>query len=155
LIIKLEAAMNDRIDALLSVTPEVNTVHLALGSIPNPQNTGLAIPHSYERRAQVIALIDMLRAEMPDVFFVQNDANYPINSGPPTNLFLPALPGLFAQPQSLLYTTNTNCFTYPIGATYPIGSAGFNGPARGVYGASFAAAAGIYKNLGYHPLGYD
>ncbi len=30
-------------------------------------------------RAQVIAYYDYIKSEMPDVFFTQNDPNYPIN----------------------------------------------------------------------------
>ena len=89
---------------------------------------------------------------MPDVFFIQlTDPNYKINfagvpyPGPPgpgtgyDNVILPlGIPS--GQPTQLASVTTT-----PV--TRPTGT--------GIYGASYYAAAGIYKNLGYLPQGYD
>jgi hypothetical protein len=137
LIAKLEQGVSDRLEALLQTRPDYNANHLALGTVVTSTNNIPGI-----QRAQVIAWYDYIKAEMPDVFFIQtSDSNYPLNFA--------------ANPWPTNSTTFT-CTPYVL----PLGQ-GDNlntqlGPAgTGVYGASYPAAAGIYKNLGYLPAGYD
>src|SRR5262249_17217856 len=86
-------------------------------------------------RANVIAAYDYLKRELPDVFFVQDPTlkgHYPLNfagrrlGGSGTDLD-------YVLPLNVAGTTS----------------------GEGIYGASYYAAAGIYKNLGYLPHGYD
>ncbi len=156
LISKLEVALNDRLDALSQTRPDPNTAHLYLASIFNSNSNS---PMAGYLRAQTIAWFDYTKSEMPDTFFVQNMSGpYPINfAGNP-------YPGTATDPNSL------GNFILPLGnsvqAPYgdgngtgysPTAALGLaNNPAgTGIYGASYAAAAGIYKNLGYVPQGYD
>jgi prepilin-type N-terminal cleavage/methylation domain-containing protein len=144
LITKLDNAVADRIEALLSVTPDLAPGHQYLASI---YLNGTLVPNSFTNRMQVIARFDMMKYEMPDVFavdFTQLNAstgNYPLNFA--------------AQPYPP--SVNSGNLTYPFQAyLLPLGTLGLPGqPNRGVYGASYTAAAGIYKNLGYAPIGYD
>src|SRR5579883_2972509 len=138
LITKLDTAMTDRIEAQLLVRADITAADLALATIFNSSHLPLITtdPRAALQRAQVIAQYEMMKAEFPDVFAVVNttgSVNYPINFAalpfPPT-----------ASP------TDAN-FTLPFGT--PLAQA------TGMYGASFAAAGGIYKNLGYLPQGYD
>jgi prepilin-type N-terminal cleavage/methylation domain-containing protein len=184
LITKLEAGLSDRLDALLQTRPDSNFPHgyiaavftpssatSASGVIPpllvldpntgmpviNPQ-TNRPIPNvgvTETQRAQVIAWYDYIKAELPDVFFVQN------TTGPyPLNFTGRAYPGNPTDPNRL------GNYILPLGTSvagpFPGGygdgntsnpALGFAG--SGIYGASYAAAAGIYKNLGYLPTGYD
>jgi prepilin-type N-terminal cleavage/methylation domain-containing protein len=149
LITKLEAALNDRLDALLQTRPDYNSAHYNMGGIWNgPQ----FIPGI--QRAQIIAWYDYIKAEIPDVFFVQNTTGpYPLN---------------FAGAAYGASTTLAN-YILPIGNAVPLSSYGDLDPntelpqsnpnlgfaGSGIFGASYTAAAGIYKNLGYLPQGYD
>lgn len=181
LIIKLEAGLNDRIDALLTQPPTIGNAHRFLAT---PRNTALLglIPSPAEQRAEVIARIDMLRRELPETWMVnpsfsQNPTDYPINFGG-----TPYLAG------TSLYSGLTGAaathapYVLPLGAmanfipgalytgSLPAGdldpSLGIFSPGQGIYGASYAAASGILKNLGnlpvssgtnapYLPTGYD
>ena len=124
--------------------------------------------------AQVIAIYDYLKSEMPDVFFVQNDPNYPINftglsfsppNSPPLVLYgaymLPlghmvqgprVAGGVWAEGYGDSHVQGTSepnpGYLY---SSHP--ELGFTG--TGIMGASYTAAAGLYKNLGYLPAGYD
>ncbi len=148
LITKLETGLNDRLDALLQTRPDYNMAHYALAALYNG-NTVLA---GYQR-AQVIAWTDYIKSEMPDVFFVQNTAGpYPINFA--ANAF----PG-----RPLNGTTGYSNLDPLAGYVLPLGNA-ILGPqsgypyiaqGTGIFGASYPVAAGIYKNLGYLPQGYD
>ncbi len=83
LIAKLENALVDRMEALMRRSPPVNDAHrfLAMTHVPA---SGSFLPS--EQRARVIAMADYLKSEMPDVFFIQADPNYPINfAGLPFN----------------------------------------------------------------------
>jgi hypothetical protein len=93
-------------------------------------------------RAQVIAWFDYVKAEMPDVFFISTaDANYPLNFA--GNAY-----------PTTANTGNPYPFVLPLGQGDNLNpQLGITG--TGVYGASYTAAAGIYKNLGYLPQGYD
>ena len=162
LITKLETAYNDRLDALLNTQAPINQTHRYLaainihsGSSYVPAGSGSVI-NSTDRRAQVIAQMDYLRAELPDVFFVNAQtsdggtasSHYPINfAGSP-------------------YPSGTNAignFVLPLGNNInglidnngTIGLPAVSTPVTGMFGASFSAAGGIYKNLGYGPKGYN
>jgi prepilin-type N-terminal cleavage/methylation domain-containing protein len=78
LIMKLDTAIGDRLAALQTRQAPVNNGHryLAMSVVPTPT---VARYLESEERAQLIANIDYLRRELPDVFFVQDDANYPLN----------------------------------------------------------------------------
>ncbi|AGA28410.1 type II secretion system protein [Singulisphaera acidiphila] len=136
LIAKLEQAMTDRVDALTTYQADPTPFHYALGAMynsgaPVDPVTGFRSIASVQR-AQAIAQFDYLRAQLPDVFAVQNDSPDGTTSG--------QYPFNFAGAS----------------ATVPIGSDnGVNGTIAGAYGAAFEIAGGIYKQLGYHPKGYD
>jgi prepilin-type N-terminal cleavage/methylation domain-containing protein len=149
LIAKLENGINDRLDALLQSRPDPNGIHQAIahaygngGTVP----ASGAIPAAFSDRDYVLAMVDYLKRELPDVFFVQpigGSVNYPLNFA--------------ANP--LLYLGNGNDFDYVL----PLGNGGVspnNGPGLGIYGASYTAAAGLYKNISaggitYLATGYD
>ena len=205
LIAKLESALNDRLDTLMKNLPTPNYTHgylagvypglpapynvegdglplmlpsaLLTNGLPNPKCTTL-------QRAQVIANFDYIKAEMPDVFFVDpaflslnNPASY---NGYPVNFT-----GLPFAPQGSIVLNNFGQYMLPLGHMiqgprnnpmtnpFPWGTGygdshvdpvtnnlisthpelGYTG--SGIYGASYSAAAGLYKNLGYGPQGYD
>ena len=141
LITKLDAGLSDRLEALLQTRPDYNSAHLSLANVYST-STIQSIT-----RAQVIAWYDFVKAEMPDVFFVQTtDANYPLNFAgnayPTTSTTFTCSP--FILPLGQADNLNTQ-----LGAT-----------GTGVYGASYTAAAAIYKNIkaggiSYQPKGYD
>jgi len=142
LISKLENGLNDRLQAILQATPDPNLAHLDLAAIYNPSlptpNNSVAGP----QRAAVLALYDYLKRELPDVFYIQNPdltSNYPLNFA--GNPFPTALGGDYN------FVVPIGEAASPINPGYPTGS--------GIYGASYYAAAAIYKNLGYLPQGYD
>ena len=186
LITKLETGLNDRLDALLNAQAPVNQTHRYLAAInySSSVHSGNYIPvgtmsssGSDERRAQVIAQFDYIRAEMPDVFFVNAQTSdgggiasyYPINcaSSPypatgsstanttylehivPLGNLTPGLP-YYIDPNN---PNNLNLSTNPP-QNAPLGSVAYP-PNSGVFGASFSALGGITKNLGYAPQGYD
>jgi hypothetical protein len=172
LITKLESGLNDRLDALMQNRPDPNSAHLAMASVynstyyPNAKLTNNGAMSGY-LRAQVIAWYDYIKREMPDTFFVQTgNANYPINfTGTPypksggTTTDQNGL-GLYIVPLGNSITSNT---IPPLGdgsgtvynANNLTGLAEYNPTGEGIYGASYPAAAGLYKNLGYQPQGYD
>jgi prepilin-type N-terminal cleavage/methylation domain-containing protein len=156
LIAKLEAGLNDRLEALLETRPvglqqrllpdgsiELVDMHYTFShwqmanvyyDAADPTNF-LNKPAGAVERAQTIAMSDYIKAELPDVFYVRNAApgatDYPLNfAGNPNGL-----------------ATAAASYILPVGTPVP--------PGTGIYGASFTAAAGIYKNLGYAPTGYD
>jgi prepilin-type N-terminal cleavage/methylation domain-containing protein len=131
LITKLEGGINDRLEALLQTRPDPNAAHQALAAIYTTTP-----PLSSPARAQVFAWYDYIKRELPDVFFVQPispNVSYPLN---------------FAAPAYPLGNNNDLDFMLPLGA-------GVSPPGEGIYGASYPAATGVYKNLGYLPAGYD
>jgi prepilin-type N-terminal cleavage/methylation domain-containing protein len=195
LITKLEAGLNDRLDALLQTRPDTNFAHGYLAAVytsggmaptpfvldpttglPSTDSNGFAIPNTaliQARRAQVFAWYDYIKGEMPDVFFNQSGANdpsggnYPLNFaansysvGTPLTTYghyvLPMghmIQGPFATgaPWSGYGDSHVDPTTGQFVSTNP--NLGLMG--RGIFGASYTAAAGIYKNLGYLPNGYD
>jgi prepilin-type N-terminal cleavage/methylation domain-containing protein len=159
LIAKLEGGLNDRVEALLETRPDYNLTHLYLANVYNGTNNLTSI-----RRAQVIAWLDYVKAEMPDVFFVQTDANYPLNFA------ANQMPGTDNSPNVVGGGSGTlgayANYVLPIGNTLvnnspaSLGDGNATNPdlgiaGTGIYGASYSAAAGIYKNLGYTPTGCD
>ncbi len=202
LITKLEGGLNDRLDALMQNQPTPNYAHgylagiypggteadgyplmlpsallTTVGSIgsPNPKCNTL-------QRAQVIATFDYIKAEMPDVFFLDPaflsnpggySGAYPINF---TGLPFPGqpyvTPSLFPTAAHYILPlghmvigprNSTGAWTSGFGdahadpttlylvSTHP--ELGYTG--SGINGASYTAAAALYKNLGYAPEGYD
>jgi type II secretory pathway pseudopilin PulG len=76
LITKIETGLSDRLEALLLQRADANDAHAYLAALWNanePANPLLngARAVLQENRAQVIAQVDRLKAEMPDVFVVQ------------------------------------------------------------------------------------
>jgi prepilin-type N-terminal cleavage/methylation domain-containing protein len=164
LIAKLESGLTDRIDALMTARAQATIAHLQLASLYGTGTTTLAVnpsqaggdPLAGSVRAQVIAQTDLFRAEVPDVFYVpagtsdiDYNASYPINFGFHQ----------FAGASTISVTVNGTAFSpppaaLPMGA--PIDTAlGLTVGYVGMNGASFTAAAGLYKNAGYRPVGYD
>lgn len=165
LILKLDTALADRVDALASLTPPVTTAHRDLAQVDVPAGGPLL---ESDERALVIARLDFLRAELPDVFFVQDDANYPLNfCGQPYNpngsalsyahYTLPLGVGLIApplgtEPGALIGTripANRTPHNWIDGQPLPPALAA----GRGIFGAHYGIAAGLYKQLGYAPQG--
>jgi prepilin-type N-terminal cleavage/methylation domain-containing protein len=171
LITKLDQGLNNRWEALMQNRPEPNYTHGFLGAIysslastgPTGNNPlGMIPPPIIPQtgnpngqinpalrtadRAQAFAWYDYIKSEMPDVFYVQNSSpsasDYPLNFAGVTFLGSNILP--------LGQGIATSSYGDG-GLTYPtLGPAG-----TGVYGASYSAAAGVYKGLGYLPAGYD
>jgi prepilin-type N-terminal cleavage/methylation domain-containing protein len=201
LITKLEGGLNDRLDALMQNQPTPNYAHGYLAGVypgtgteadggplmlpsallPPPFGqppSGLPNPKCNTlQRAQVIATFDYIKAEMPDVFFVdplfrQNpgSVSYPINF---TGLPFPGTPlvtfGAYMLPLGHMIQGPRNALpaatawtegygdshpdptTHYLVSTHP--ELGYTG--SGINGASYTAAAALYKNLGYAPIGYD
>ncbi|MGP0068121.1 MAG: type II secretion system protein [Isosphaeraceae bacterium] len=146
LITKLDVGLSDRLEALLLTRPDYNNAHLAMAAIAN-QNA--PAPIAGNLRASVIAWYDYVKSEMPDVFYIQS------NSGPyPFNFAAYPYPGTPIDSGSL----GLGNFVLPLGNSVaaPLGSGNvFNQAGTGIFGASYPAAAGLYKNIGYLPTGYD
>src|SRR5208337_3960124 len=198
LISKLEGGLNERLDALMQNQPTPNYAHGYLAGV----FPGLAAPLNFEadnlplmlpsallpsglpnpkcnttQRAQVIATFDYIKAELPDVFFVDpafrnnpGSVDYPINfTGlpfPGTVLvthgeYMLPLGHMIQGPRNAL--TGTTAWTEGYGDSHPDPlttylvsthpELGYTG--SGINGASYTAAAALYKNLGYAPDGYD
>jgi prepilin-type N-terminal cleavage/methylation domain-containing protein len=177
LIAKLDAGISDRVDALLQNRPTPNYAHGYLAAIYNPLavnanlNPAGMIPAAMIQpqyapapfansavtqtdRAQAFAWYDYLKSELPDVFFIQpNDPNYPINF---TGV---AFPGTAIDPNGLGQVMlplghmvlgpapqgygDSNVSGGVLVSTNP--NLGFLG--SGINGASYPAAAALYKNL--------
>ena len=162
LIAKLDTALNDRLDALLNTQAPINVTHRYLAAI----DTGDPNNNTYNRRAQVIAQFDFIRAELPDVFFLNSatsdgataSADYPLNFA------APPFPAGTPKP-------DLSNFVVPLGVGFDSigGSGGLQElvtpgvapsdanqtPVTGMFGASFSVTAGLTKQLGYGPKGYD
>jgi prepilin-type N-terminal cleavage/methylation domain-containing protein len=160
LIVKLEAALNDRLDALLNTQAPINQTHRYLAAIGAIVGSNSA--NSYDRRAATIAQFDYLRAELPDVFFLNSQTT---DNGSPAAQSYPLNFAAAPYPPGTNAATN---FVLPLGNTYvglpldvqgnPVPNAFSNytpPPISGMFGASFSAAGGLYKQLGYAPQGYD
>ena len=137
LITKLDGGLNDRLEALLQTRPDYTTTHYNMASVYYDSKDANNVLPSITR-AQVIAWYDYVKAQMPDVFVVQGDGpgSTPTSTDYPLNFAGVPLAG----------------GTVPYSAMLPLGA---SSPGTGIYGAAYTAAAGIYKNLGYYPAGYD
>lgn len=145
LVQKLDAAMSERMEALMTVDIYPNAAHNALAKTYSNRRP-IGMPS--DDRAQVIAMYDFIKSEVPDVFFPSGDANYPLNFAAQP---YPAGNTLLSNDPSGLY----GAYTLPLGAGTTIVNDLTNPNGTGIFGASYAAAAGIYKNLGYYQTGYD
>ncbi len=135
LIAKLDVAIADRLDALLSITPTVTPFHSLLAS-----SGGL---NSSPQRAEVFAQADLLRGELSDCFFYDpTDTSYPVKFASDFTV----------APYSTLIA-NISPLSDP--NTLPMGITDAGQPAQGVYGASFTARGAIMKNLGVTNYEYD
>jgi type II secretory pathway pseudopilin PulG len=180
LIAKLENGVNDRIAALLSTHVQPNGAHQFLAAIFPPGSSPGSAPLPWglagEQRAQVIAQMDYMKRELPDVFFVQVDPTaLPTASGSSAQGIYPLnFAGLPYAPNSMVPSaTPTLAFRLPLGhhgtlyapntfnaSGQPINPGPGDGQlptdtGDGIYGASYPAVAGVYKGLGYQPTGYD
>ena len=143
LINKIDGAMNSFLEAVSSQRNTANAVQIYWASVVtgNGQIIGSLDDRGVLQRAQVIANYDRMRAEVPDTFWIQDktaQANpYPIN---------------FAQQAFQTGHGAPLDYVLPLGANAPLNiGAGPTTPGMGIYGASYAAAAGLYKNLGQVP----
>lgn len=145
LIIKLDTALTDRLEALLQSRPNPTKAHRDIAAIYSP----LAPPQGIDSlsRAQVIAMYDMMKAELPDVFYFPSttdpdySASYPIN--------------FMATAWNLTPGMNIGDYLYPMdrSSTNPAQNyrANPDTPTLGAFGAAFTARAGLLKNLGKSP----
>jgi prepilin-type N-terminal cleavage/methylation domain-containing protein len=144
LISKLENAINDRLDALLQsqVDPTAFPPSTSQSTFAPIYSSIYGFSFSPDR-ASVIAVYDYIKRELPDVFYVQNAT--PGSLGYPLNFA--------ANP--FLIPSDRNPNPAPLGEyVLPMGRGNLDS-GEGIFGASYYAAAGIYKNLGYLPQGYD
>ena len=194
LIAKLEGGLNDRLDALMQNQPTPNYAHGYLAGVypggTDPYDSGLlmlpaaVLPNgspnpkcNTTQRAQVIATFDYIKAEMPDVFFVDpaflknpGSVSYPINftglpfpgtALVPLGAYMLPLGHMIQGPRNALPAatawtegygdSHPDPLTTYLVSTHP--ELGYTG--SGINGASYTAAAALYKNLGYAPEGYD
>lgn len=171
LIIKLETGLNDRLEALLSSSADVNRAHEFLATVYNTSTTapslgslgGLPSPG----RAATIARFDYVKSEVPDVFYVQTMPTATSTGVYPLNFAAMPYPGT-AVTVSTAFSTHAG-YVLPLGnaiqwnpASTTFGAlnvtaipADYRPAGRGIYGASYTAAAGVYKSLGYAQQGYD
>ncbi len=180
LIQKLEAGVSERLEAILLRRADISLGHQVVGATFNAGFTatnttgdpnynlvinivGYAPLSSYpgaanfstsifnQQRAQAIAQFDLVRAELPDVFFWQSNSphvsRYPLNFA---GQDFPLGSGNFLIPLGAATTG-----TAPGQPNLAIAAPGDPNQAIGIFGATWQAAAGIYKNLGYLPQGYD
>jgi hypothetical protein len=170
LITKLEGGLNDRLDALMQNRPDANWAHGYMAAVWNStypllNNPTLVGQLRTTDRAQVFAWYDYLKSELPDVFFIQSDTNYPINfaavsyPGTANPLMTPnAAYANFMLPLGNTIVNNTAIPSYgdadPNTGLSSIPAFGFTG--WGIYGASYPNAAGLFKNLpSVQPNGFD
>lgn len=169
LIQRLDTAINDRLDALLQSRPDPNWAHFYISAIYTPTQIiptppPISAVSSYPpatQRAQVIAWYDFVKSEMPDVFVVQGSALSYSNPQPnnyPLNFAANPYPGTtidgIGLENYILPLGNSVKNNPPSGTDFGAENRA-NTVGTGIYGASYNAAAGIYKNLGYLPAGYD
>jgi type II secretory pathway pseudopilin PulG len=186
LISKLETGLDDRLQALLQTQPDYNQAHVYMAGIyasglqaigvPPPAGSGLP-PMPIGQRSNVIARYDQVKAEIPDVFFLNftptstgtipdypfNFAAQPFLAGSATSLpaaaapyasyFLPLGNG-YLDGGSVPGVAATAVTSFGAAPAVVAGTA-WNPTGTGIFGASYTAAAGLYKNLGYAPAGYD
>jgi prepilin-type N-terminal cleavage/methylation domain-containing protein len=172
LISKLETGLNERIDALMQSRPDVNWAHAYMAAVWNSgfpnANFALGTRLKSGDRAQVFSWYDYLKRELPDVFVLQPDGNYPINFGFPSGGY-PGLPNPLLSPSgaetNFILPLGNSVINNPGGGSFgdadpnnflsqTTPSLGVTG--SGIYGASYANAAGLFKNLpGISQFGWD
>jgi type II secretory pathway pseudopilin PulG len=199
LIAKLDVGVTERIDAILAQKIEPNGTHqflaalrpgvitlppVAQWSASDPQTLAYFWGLPSPQRAQVIAQLDYLKAELPDVFVYTagqpgHDSLYPLNFA--------AIPYPYTAPSGAATAATRNAHLLPLGhmaagylpgsfnptttpaspanvgpganvqLTFGAGSTFLNTPdnSTGIYGASYNARAAIYKLLGVPVQGAD
>ena len=171
LIAKVSAAMEDRLDALLSLSITPNGAHRYLAAINPPGytagSTDLPWGLTSEQRAEVIARLDRIKAELPDVFYLDPTFNTASNQFFPINFcglpypatattqaaYLTPLGHLNADPfLPKTYDSSGNALYYGVGDGLPNNT---SANAIGINGASYAAAASLFQLIGYTPRGCD
>lgn len=186
LVLKLDLAVKERMQALLDdeVKPNATHIWLATPAANKPPNVpsfsygamrGLSPGRAGNARAHAIAQTDYLRAEMPDVFVLNGmdvAGFYPINFGGISQAKLGSAAALAPNSSIAPYTLpigtamafdgSSSFGSYfpplpgqPTNAANKSYNDSYNFSGTGVFGASYTAAAGIYKQLGYGPAGYD
>lgn len=163
LIGKLDSAVSDRVDAILqsrvSEPSAANGIVAAIYDGVTPPSLGQTL-----ERAYVLAQIELFQREMPDVFFDQTQmsgytGNYPINFAANPYPIADGSPNAVLTPYPSTYPDAP--FVLPLGSGWPVSqlssppTSNYFNPGQGIYGASYHVAAGVYKNLGYYPTGYD
>jgi prepilin-type N-terminal cleavage/methylation domain-containing protein len=171
LIVKLDAGMTDRLDAIIATRADALASHDYMARI---YLTSGSLPRQGIRnnmRAQIIARFDQIKAEIPDVFVLQlGNVDYPLNfaaipynptdgttsfiapslalSGKALNHYQYILPLGVACLNNPAFDENGNANAAPIsyGADSPSNTL-FPPTGTGIYGASYTAAAGLYKTL--------
>lgn len=172
LIAKLDAAVSDRVDAILQTRLGTPTAAQVLVSqiydgvspiyydpIWQAWNPTAVPPPSMKpwasERAFALAQIELFQREMPDVFYVQSPSTY----GYPLNFAANPFPLANGCPVAISNTPDADAYyVLPLGTGWPYNAtaqANYFNPGEGIYGASYHVAAGLYKNLGYLPTGFD
>lgn len=171
LIAKLDGLVNDRIQVLLSQQVDANLSHrfaadpnYPIGAFPNGDPNAFPVA---SQRADIIARIDYIKAQMPDVFFVQVDPStlsatagapiYPLNfagyfpqgprglGGTQTVNGSPLDKYILPQGQAVFFNAATSNYgAVPLAGFPP----DYSPTGTGIYGAAYTAAAGLLKNLG-------
>ena len=168
LISKIETALAERFDAVYASRATANQAHAYLGAIwsidyltylQNPVNKpgGYSIPGDYplqaNSRAQIIARLDYLKAELPDVFIFQPNNDYPLNFAaqpyPGLDATVAGLPkpytnpyGRYLLPLGIGVDNNT---TTSFGDFNPVGTSPPDH--TGIFGASYTARGAVMKGL--------
>ncbi|APW62600.1 prepilin-type N-terminal cleavage/methylation domain-containing protein [Paludisphaera borealis] len=153
LIAKIDSALSDRVDAILQARvaspTAVQTIVSQIYDGVTPMNA------STSERAFVLAQIELFQREMPDVFYVQDPATY----GYPLNFAANPYPIVDGSPNTVATAPDADApYVLPLGTGWPysaVTGANYFNPGLGIYGASYNVAAGVYKNLGYLPTGFD
>src|SRR5262249_22753877 len=133
LISKLETGLNDRLDALLQTQPDPNPTHSLLAGIYSSLYISPTDPNGFvpgPQRANVIAVFDYIKRELPDVFYIRDPG---VLQSPPS-LTQPYLVNFAGNPFPV---TNPNP---PVLLPYgnfilPLGQGNIN-TGEGIYGAS-------------------
>jgi hypothetical protein len=181
---KLDTALSDRFDAMMQSTPTPNPSHAYMASVysslaatgANPLGIipplSATFPFTQQGqtllRAQAFATFDYIKSEMPDTFFVDPgfygttgsyNGPYPFNfasvpfSG--SNVAVGQVgPGAVAALAPAILPLGNAMDNLPLQGSFGSQNA-LNWAGTGIYGASYVAASGLYKNLGYLPQGYD
>jgi hypothetical protein len=106
-------------------------------------------------RAYVLAQVELFQRELPDVFYVQDPSTYSY----PINFAANPYPMVNGSPNAMASGPPVDAaYVLPMGTGWPYlasTSSNYFNPGQGIFGASYHVAAGLYKNLGYLPAGFD